>query len=296
MHFLETKQFLMTKRRGRHAMLISFFVMFFLLIVSPYPARAIGISPGKIEIKDVRVNTQREVDVIFSRGNPSSDEKVEVTLSGEVIQILDNPAVETVVLPQGVKTYAHLLRINTQDSELQEYEGVIDVKVLSEKDGSPLITQEGARSDIAISVTRNTKQSVSIESASIADSGDAYSLKFSVANEGNVDENIERIEVSILDESGEILQTDDAFESGVVPINDTKAYLYKIPVLEKGSYILEVRGKTQSGILFNKKVSYTSSPQDNTSMYIALFSGILILCIIYLIFKLRNTHHARKKD
>jgi hypothetical protein len=187
-------------RRKIHLLGFAVAVSFFL----PASVLAVGIAPAETIVTDLLQNSVVERELLFSRGNPESDDAVTVTFEGDAASAIVGAEGNEIVLPQGEQIVTYPIEINAGSLPTGDYAVNVIVNPVPPpqddvQNGQSILT--GAKGQILFSVTTEEIEELSIKELLINDteSDQPISFRLRALNEGNVASKPARIELEFVD-------------------------------------------------------------------------------------------------
>ncbi len=314
----------MKNHRSRSALfLLSLFLLTAHLIAwmpSHVFADGIGVSPGRVEVTDLLVNSRIVRHVTVSRTPTTADTTFHVGISGPAAAAIAGPS--EITIPQGEQTAMYRFSIDTQGMSLGTlHEAVLTFSPSSpggKKNMSGSETLPAIMADVAFTVTDQTKRKLEIQRAIVQEIQEGQPLTFSytLTNRGNAPDNLSHIMITVADQlqpknppiqkkllpssapiegfsdKTELVKTDIDLPKGrylvTIAFYDTDKRIY-----EKENYPLQVSGVDGT---MPPLVSHPARPASRGSLplILAALIGVMALAVFALQMKARASRASSR--
>lgn len=186
--------------KARRILQIFFMVITLFLIVYPLKISALGITPGKIVIPDILVNSAIEKKLIFTRGVHEKDTEdiIRITISDEIAPYIQTPYGKDITFKKGSTQFSYPIIISTNDlAPGKEYTGTIRIAADSLTELFKGQSIPGVEITISFSTTDKEINKLTISGAHLEKNIKSGMLDvfFVVQNKGNVQAKPEKIHV-----------------------------------------------------------------------------------------------------
>lgn len=202
--------------------------------VLPQISHAFGVSPGAIEVDNLKPTSTAQVTTNISRANPSTNDEVQISVEGSGATAIILPELP-LHLPQGEVSVPFTFTIQPKDLSPGTYTAQLTYiyKAASDEIETNIAILPGIETKVQFTVTNEEIIAIAINSLEIIGDSPNPTITYSVVNTGNVPAGATRLDINYVDvttkqqyseaRSGDQLGVATPFSTQIVtlPLNTT---------------------------------------------------------------------------